>query len=328
MIIQTRKSYKYRIYPSRAQITNLENQFSMCRHLYNWSLAERKAAYKQSGESISFYTQSMRLPALKKERPWYKGVHAQVLQDVLRRLEKAYRSFFRRVKNGEAPGFPKFKKRGRWNSITYPQYRALPSGRISVPKVGEIKTVHHRKIPEEAKIKTMTISRQGCKWFACFSVELALDVEPKQDLQRCVGVDLGLNDFLYASDGSHVPAPKYLRRSLAGLARLQRRLAKAKKRSARYYKLLRAVQKCHYRVRCRRNDWLHKAANDLLARTDVICCEQLNVKGMSRRPKPIRGETDPMSCLKRRTRIFSERAGVAPARFTHKRVIQGFSRLF
>ncbi|MFW5908994.1 MAG: RNA-guided endonuclease InsQ/TnpB family protein, partial [Desulfosalsimonas sp.] len=175
------KSFKYRIYPTRAQITNLENQFSMCRHLYNWSLAERKEAYETSGETISYNTQQNNLPALKKARPWYKGVYSQVLQDVLRRLDKAYQHFFRRVKSDEVPGFPRFKKRGQWNSITYPQYSAFPSSRIKVPKVGTIKTVYHREIPKEAKVKTLTITREGSKWFACFSVELSLEIEPKQD---------------------------------------------------------------------------------------------------------------------------------------------------
>ena len=83
-----------------------------------------------------------------------KGVYSQVLQDVLRRLDNGYQAFFRRVKNGETPGFPKFKKHGEWNSITYPQYHAFPGSRIKIPKVGIVKTVHHRQIPKEAKIKT------------------------------------------------------------------------------------------------------------------------------------------------------------------------------
>ena len=111
MIIETRKSFKYRIYPTKAQITNLENQFSMCRHLYNWSLAERKEAYEKLSETVSYNIQQNKLPDLKKARPWYKGVYSQVLQDVLKRLDKAYQNFFRRVKKGETPGYPKFKKR-------------------------------------------------------------------------------------------------------------------------------------------------------------------------------------------------------------------------
>jgi len=285
MIIQARKSFKYRIYPTKAQVTNLENQFSMCRHLYNWNLAERIEVYEKEGETISYNQQQNKLPELKKERPWYKSVHSQVLQDVLKRLDKAYQNFFRRVKRGETPGFPKFKKRGQWDSITYSQYSKRPNDKIVVPKIGTIKLVYHRELPEDAKIKTMTIIKEAGKWFACFSVELPFIVEPKQDLLDPIGIDLGLIDFLYASDGSHVPVPKHLRKKEKQLQRLQRRLLKAKKRSKQYYKILKALQKCHYRVKCQRNDFLHKTANKLLTKSDTIVHEDLKISNMIRRPK-------------------------------------------
>ena len=185
----------------------------MCRYLYNWSLSERIEEFQNSENTISYNIQQNNLPELKKERPWFKCVHSQVLQDVLRRLDNGYQTFFRRVKNGETSGFPKFRKRGQWNSITYPQYSSFPSSHINVSKVGIVKIVYHREIPQEASIKTLTIIKEGCKWFACFSVKLPLDIEPKQGLQNSIGIDLGLNDFLYVSDGSHVLTPKYLRRS-------------------------------------------------------------------------------------------------------------------
>jgi transposase len=156
MTITVRKAFKYRIYPTKSQISNLENQFSMCRHLYNHALGERKTAYEMTGETVNYYDQKKQLPAMKIERPWYKGVYSQVLQDVLKRLDNSYKSFFRRVKEGtEDPGFPKFKKRGQWTSILYPQYHKFPSDRIVVPKVGTIKSVYHREIPETAQIKTL-----------------------------------------------------------------------------------------------------------------------------------------------------------------------------
>lgn len=291
MTITVRKAFKYRIYPSKAQVSNLENQFSMCRHLYNHALGERKSTYEQTGGTITYNMQANQLPRLKIERPWYKGVYSQVLQDVLKRLDNGYQAFFRRVKEGaEDPGFPNFKKRGQWTSITYPQYSSFPSDRICVSKVGTIKTVYHREIPETAQVKTLTISKDGCKWFACFSVVLPLDIEPKRDLQNPVGIDLGLIDFLYDSDGFSVPAPKYLRKSQDKLTRLQRRFAAAGKRAPKWYKLLRAIQKCHYKISCQRNDFLHKTANALLAKSDVVFHENLNIKGMSRRPKPVQGE--------------------------------------
>lgn len=201
MIIKSKKAYKYRIYPAKSQITNMENQFSMLRYLYNWNLAERIEQYK-TGEKVTYNIQQNSLPHLKKERPWYKSIYSQVLQDCLKRLDKAYQNFFRRAKKGgEKPGFPKFKKRGQWNSLTYPQYSKRPDSKVSIPKVGDIKIIYHREIPKDATIKTLTITKEGCKWFACFSVELMLDIELKQDLTSSIGIDLGLIDFLYASDG-------------------------------------------------------------------------------------------------------------------------------
>ncbi len=162
MIFTTKKTYKYRLYPTKSQINNIENQFSMCRYLYNWSLAERIEAYEFAQEPITYYVQQNQLPALKTERPWFKGVYSQVLQNVLKRLDLAYQNFFRRVEQGETPGFPNLKKRGAWESITYPQYHSFPeASAIKAPKVGEIKIVYHRTIPEEANIKTMTITKEG-----------------------------------------------------------------------------------------------------------------------------------------------------------------------
>jgi len=228
MELLIRKSFKYRIYPTRTQISTLENQFSMCRHLYNWNLAERIEAYQEDGTTISYNQQQNKLPVLKEERPWFKSVHSQLLQDVLRRLDNGYQAFFRRVKNGENPGFPKFRKRGQWDSITFPQYHKRPTDSfIPISKVGKVKIVYHRDIPEEAIIKTLTIIKEAGKWFACFS-----------------------------------------------------------KGTKKYLKILKSLQKCHYRIKCQRNDFLHKKANKLLDASDTIFHENLNVQNMIQRPKP------------------------------------------
>ncbi|MCA1788116.1 MAG: transposase, partial [Desulfobacteraceae bacterium] len=276
--METIMAYKYRIYPTRSQVSRLENQFSMCRHLYNWNLEERIKAYEGHGETISYSQQQNALPGLKKERPWFKSVHSQVLQDVLRRLDRAYDAFFRRVKQGvEAPGFPRVKMPGAWNSITYPQYKDLPAvDHIKVSKIGDIKIRYHRDIPSNTKIKTLTISKEAGKWFACFSFEDIISNEPKlETYSRSLGIDMGLIDFWYDSDGYSVPAPKHLRQSEKKLKRLQARLSRAKAQQdwPCVRKLQKALAKCHYRVKCRRNDFLHKTANDLLTRADLICFE-------------------------------------------------------
>ena len=190
-----RSSFKYRIYPTRAQVSNLENQFSMCRHLYNWSLEDRKQTYETRKITVTYQTQQNALPALKEKKPWYKGVYSQVLQDVLKRVEKGYQAFFRRVKLGETPGFPKFKKKGQWSSITYPQFSSRSSeGNLTVLKVGALKIKCHREIPKNANVKTLTILKEGGKWFVSFSVEYEFHIELK-DVQTVLALDLGLIDF-------------------------------------------------------------------------------------------------------------------------------------
>jgi len=351
------KTYKFRMYPEKREIGKLENTLSMCRHLYNWSLAERITAYQirrysnsveisikpgktkilstcfgqifypETKESVAVkalitiegmfgitfsafwenvprnitcYDQNKKLPGMKEVKPWYKSVYSQVLQNVIERLDGAYEKFFEGLKEGKKKaGFPKFKKRGKYSSITYPQYKFRPeNGKIRIPKIGNVKIVYHREIPKRAIIKTLTIKKDGGKWFACFSVEMPKKVKPehKQDLAKSIGLDAGLIDFYYGSDGSHVPVPKYFRKREKQLARLQRKFQrlrdeyKGKGKPSAYYKTLKALQKVHYRIRCQREDFHHKQANRLLLEFDIIIHEDLNIQGMKRRPKPKQDE--------------------------------------
>jgi len=283
-------THKYRIYPNKAQTTRLENQFSMCRYLYNWALEDRIWLYENHSVSISLFEQSNELTFLKKERPWFGSVHSQVLQNTLKRLDTAYKSFFRRIKSGEAKaGFPKFKKFKDWSSITYPQFKERPiDGILKISKIGNIKIKYHREIPENGTIKTLTISKEAGKWFVCFSFENHLKVEIKQNPTTFLGIDLGLNDFYYDSDGNSVKSPKSFRANEKSLANLQRKLSKTTKRTKKYSRLLKAIRKCHYRIKCQRNDFLHKTANKLLSISDVIVYEKLNVKNMIKRATPIK----------------------------------------
>ena len=285
-----RSSFKYRIYPTKAQVSNLENQFSMCRHLYNWSLEERKQTYETTKTTVTYQTQQNALPSLKEKKPWYKSVYSQVLQDVLKRVDKGYKAFFRRVKLGETPGFPKFKKKGQWNSITYPQYSVRPeNGSLTVPKVGDLKIQYHREIPQNAHVKTLTILKEGGKWFVSFSVEYEFHIEPK-DVHTVLALDLGLIDFYYASNGTHVSVPRFFRKSQRRLQKLQRRLSKTEKRTPAYRKILLALQKVHYRIKCQRMDFLHKTANGVLEQANCVVVEDLNIQGLKRRPKPKKAE--------------------------------------
>ena len=274
----------------------------MCRHLYNWSLNDRIEAYEADERTLSYQQQQNGLPALKKEKPWYKGVHSQVLQNVLKRLDLGMQAFFRTVKKGETPGFPKFRKKGQWDSLTYPQFKTKPdeNGELKVSKIGDIKLQYHRDIPDGAVIKTMTIKKEGHKFFCVFSCEIPVAVERKVQ-KGFVGLDLGLIDFFYDSDGHSVVVPKFFRKSEKRLKRLQRRFSvllekrkKTKKDSKErksldkiFQKQLKALQKVHSKIKNQRHHFLHHTANLVLSKkVDTVVVEDLNIQGMKRRPKP------------------------------------------
>ena len=133
-----KRSYKYRLYPTKQQEHTLFSTLTCCREIYNAALQERREAYRMVGKSINYYEQAHQLPEIKQIREEYQDIHSQVLQDVLRRLKKAFDNFFRRVKNGEEPGFPRFQGRNRYNSFTYPQggYSLTHDDRVHISKMG------------------------------------------------------------------------------------------------------------------------------------------------------------------------------------------------
>ncbi len=275
-----KRTYRYRIYLTAAQISYLENAFSMCRYLYNWNLQERVDAYKQEGRTVTYLEQQNNLPALKKMRPWFKGVYSLVLQDVLRRLDCAYQNFFRQKR-----GFPNYKKKGQWNSIIYADHHKKPEdGYLKTGKIGLIKIIYHREIPPDADIKTLTIIKEGGKWFACFSVELPDSTEPKRKVSSAIGIDLGIRHFFTTSDGTHVDAGKFLARRSKDLKRLMRKLSNTKKKTSAYRKVLRALQRAHYRLRCKRSGFLYERVYELLDRVDLVIFENLDIQELLKKP--------------------------------------------
>src|SRR2546421_6041819 len=142
-----RKAYKFRIYPSRAQVTALERTLGLCCELYNAALQERRDAWRISRTSINYHAQAIQLPEIKAVRPELGLVHSQVLQETLKRLEKAFDAFFRRMKAGEKPGFPRFRARARYDSFTYSQSGfAIESGKLRLSKIGKVKIKLHRPL--------------------------------------------------------------------------------------------------------------------------------------------------------------------------------------
>ena len=277
-----RRTYRYRIYANREVLGKAERWLFLCRRLYNTALEQRITIYRQKKGSISCYNQIRQLPDLKAGFPEYGEVGSQVLQEVLERLDKAYQSFFRRVRNGDGKvGFPRFKGRYRYDSFTLKQAGWNIDGRyLSVRNVGRFKLKLSRQIIGD--IKTVTIRREATgKWYVCFS---CADV-PERVLEKftnSIGLDVGIKSFLVDSEGNRVDNPTYFRQSERLLRRRQRRLCRRVKGSSRRGKGRMLVAKAHEKVKNQRNDFLHKVANQYIAQYGVIFIEDLNVKGMVR----------------------------------------------
>src|SRR5579871_2340608 len=155
-----RKTFKYRLRPTPAQASAMQRTLDECRWLYNHLLEQRTAAWEERGETLTLYGQQDTFPALKGERPALTGIHSQVLQNVAVRLDLAFKAFFRRVKAGETPGYPRFRGRGRYDSFCYPQSGfKLEGERVFLSKIGPVKAIFHR--PLEGTIKTCGIRRAG-----------------------------------------------------------------------------------------------------------------------------------------------------------------------
>jgi putative transposase len=207
------------------------------------------------------------------------GVYSQVLQDVLHRLDKAYKSFFLRVKRHQKAGFPRFKGRDRYDSFTYPQLGfSLAGNRLQLSKIGNIKVKLHREIM--GKVKTLTLRRDAGCWYACFSVEFEPVSLPRN--HEAVGIDVGLSAFATLSDGTEIANPRLYQKARAKLRRAQRRVARRKnKKSKRRRKAILLLQKVHRHVFNQRNDFAHKLSHQLIQNFGIIAIEDLNVKGLA-----------------------------------------------
>ena len=274
------KSFKYRIYPTKAQTTKMERTLDLCRWVYNETLAYRKTLFETEGKSSSKYATNALLPTWKVDKPDLKEVFSQTLQNVQERVDLAFKAFFRRIKAGEKPGYPRFKGKGWYDSFTYPQMGfKLDNGLLKLSKIGNIKIKLHR--PIEGKIKRLTVRRTATgKWFACFSVEIEDQPKPPWKDGSLVGIDVGLESFATLSNGEKISNPRFFREEEHELARVQRKLSKASKGTPDRKKALKVVERVHERIANKRYEFAHQLSNDLVKRFGLIAFEDLNIKGM------------------------------------------------
>ena len=276
------KVFRYRLKPTRAQIANLNSSLELCRWVYNETLAMRKNAYEQEERSISYFETKRMLPIWKQDKPELKEVHSQVLQDVVLRVNLAFKAFFRRVQSGEEdPGYPRFKGRDRYDSISYPQSGfSINGNKLWLSKIGEIKFWLHR--PIEGYVKRLTIRRSATKkWYVSFLVEESIN-HPLGPSEKVVGIDMGILNFAVLSDGEFVENPKFLLADEERLKAAQSKRDKLPKGSTERRKASKAVSHLYERVANRRENFAQQLSREWVNRYGTICFEDLNITKMVR----------------------------------------------
>ncbi len=273
------KNFQYRLYPTKKQRHLLEATLEECRWLYNHLLENRKTAYEQDGKSLSCYGQMNTYAVLKEQRPSLTTVHSQVLQNVAVRIDLAMKAFFRRVKAGEKPGYPRFKGYGRYDSFTFPQsgFSITHDERVTLSKIGSVKMVYHRPVKGTIKICTLHQSSTD-KWYVTFACET--EPERLEPLATQVGIDVGLKTFATLSDGQAIENPRFFRKEEKALGKVQRKHSKLAKGIPERRKHRKVVARVHERVKFKRDNFTHQESRRIVDQFGVICVEDLHVNRM------------------------------------------------
>ena len=278
-----KKTYQFRIYPNKSQEIVMNRTLSTCRHLYNDSLSERKKQAEHNRlkqqfdvfpwgkpEWINYYDQKLDLTANK--TPYQKEVHSQVLQDVIKRVDRSFKNFY----NGF--GYPRFQGKNRYNSFTYPQSGfSLKDGKLFLSKIGRLKIILHREI--QGKIKTCTIKKDIDQWYVSFSCDIGAPMIPVE-IKIETGIDVGLSSLITLSNGTQIESPEFLRESEDKLTQEQKRLSRKEKGSGKRNKQRIKVSKLHRKIRNQRKDFNHKMSRVLVDTYDRIVFEDLQIQNM------------------------------------------------
>ena len=271
------KTYKFRLEPNAEQRVLLAKHFGSVRFVYNHFLSERKRQYDETHKSDSYYEQAKRLTELKNdgEHFWLNEINSQTLQHALRHLETAYVNFFKKRAK-----FPNFKSKKSKNSFSVPQFVELKDDKVYFPKFKEgIKVRQHRPIFGKIKSAAVSLTTTGRYYVSLLTEQM---YEPMAKTGNKVGIDLGIKDFVVTSDGKTYKNNRYTKKYQRKLAIAQRHLSRKKRGSNGYEKQRLKVAKIQERIANSRNDNIHKVSLDLIRKYDVICIEDLNVKGMVR----------------------------------------------
>ncbi len=237
-------------------------------------------------DNPEYYSQKRTLPILKKTHPHYKEVYSDVLQDVVGRVKKTFERFLSGDSNGKRSGRPRFKSRDRYRTFTYPRIKGncIIANKITLPKLGSIKLILHRPIPNGFTIKTASVTKKSDGYYVTLSLEdpTVPSVKPDINPESITGIDLGLKEFLTTSEGEAVAIPQHYRKSQKRLRVIQQRVSRRKKGSNRRRNAVKQLGKQHKKVTDKRKDFHFKTAKQLLSKHDVVVHEDLNVKGLSK----------------------------------------------
>jgi putative transposase len=273
------KAIVYRLYPSKSQKCGLDRTLETCRHWYNRCLAERKDAYEQEERTIGKYEQLRHVKTYKATNPYAGPVHSHVLQTVVQDLDKAFQAFFRRVKAGEKPGYPRFKGQHRFKSFGFKEYGngfKVDGRRLKVSGIGRLAVRWHRQVP--GTIKTLRLTRKAGKWYAVFTCEVQPALMPTTGVD--IGIDVRLTSLITTSTGEHMEHPAWYRRAQRRLRVAQRRVSRRQKAGANRRKAIMALQREHERIANQRRDFLYKLSHRLLTHYDHLAVEDLRIRNM------------------------------------------------
>jgi putative transposase len=297
-----RTSYQYRLRPTKSQADIIDKTLEMLRCQYNYLLTQRFDWYEMNRcpvdrcplichlselkDKPNRFSQQASLTQLKVDRPWYKEIHSQVLQEVPKKVEIAFDRWLKGDSHRKKSGRPRFKGKGQYKTFTYPQFKEhhLNNKIITLSKIGDVKVIVHRLIPDGYKIKTASVTKKADGYYVTLSLEDATVPTTKPDFNPdlITGIDVGLKEFLTTSIGETVSIPQHYRKSQKRLRVIQKRVSRRKKGSNRRQKAVKQLGKQHKKVADKRKDFHFKTANNLLKKYDVVAVEDLNVKGLAR----------------------------------------------
>lgn len=294
-----RKAFFYRLKPKKSQFIQFANFSGACRYIYNRGLDQRKKAYEEEKKTLSYFDQNLALTKLKKEEKtiWLKTIHSQILQQALKDLDSGFQHFFRRVKQKQNPGYPRFKCKGIRDSFRYPQGVKIQEDTVYLPKIGWVKFRKSREIEEE--LKQTTISRRGDHWYISFSCEIEIEDPPKVPLkeEKAIGIDVGLINYGVFATGTDnkqtiIPPPKFLKQLLPRMRTLSKRLSKKQKGSNNWKKAKQQLAKLHAKIRHARENFAHQLSTAIVKSHDIICVESLHIAELMQKKELSRSIAD------------------------------------